>query len=119
MLSYIYADLKPDDPRVKAVAEWLQNNYTLDENPGMGAAGLYYYYHTMAKALNLASMRDARLVGGKESNWRQDLAMKLMQLQQADGSWVNTNPRWWEKESPLVTAYSVLALEHVWRSLAD
>ena len=36
LLSYIYADLSQDDPRVKAVREWLSKHYTLEENPGMG-----------------------------------------------------------------------------------
>src|SRR5204863_4587010 len=31
LLSYIYCDLKTDDPRVAAVLNWLQKNYTLDE----------------------------------------------------------------------------------------
>src|ERR1041384_4939529 len=53
MLSYIYASLKKDDPRVKAVFEWLRQNYTLDENPGMGPQGLFFYFHTMTKALTL------------------------------------------------------------------
>ena len=44
LLSYIHADLKKDDPRVTAVYEWLSRNFTLDENPGLGASGLYYYY---------------------------------------------------------------------------
>jgi squalene-hopene/tetraprenyl-beta-curcumene cyclase len=35
LLSFIYADVKKDDPRVVAAIEWLQRNYTLDENPGM------------------------------------------------------------------------------------
>jgi squalene-hopene/tetraprenyl-beta-curcumene cyclase len=117
MLSYIYAELKPDDPRVKSVAEWLVKNYTLDENPGMGAAGLFFYYHTMAKALSLADQLDPKLIGEKEKNWRRELALKLMDLQQRDGSWANANARWWEKEPALVTAYSVLTLETVWRAL--
>ena len=50
--SYLYADLKPDDPRVSAAYDWIRANYTLDENPGMGGNGLYYYYHTFAKALD-------------------------------------------------------------------
>ncbi len=50
--SMIYAGLGPDDPRVKAAIEWIAEHYTLDENPGMGAAGLYYYYQTFAKALD-------------------------------------------------------------------
>lgn len=58
MLSYIYADLKRDDPRLQAVFEWLQNNFTLDENPGMKDAGLYYYYHSMAKALAAYGVRN-------------------------------------------------------------
>lgn len=119
MLSYIYADLKPDDPRVTAVAEWLQKNYTLDENPGMGAAGLFFYYHTMAKALSLAGRLDPKLIGQKQGNWRQDLALKLMDVQQKDGSWVNANVRWWEKEPTLVTAYAVLSLETIWRALEN
>ena len=36
--SMIYAGVEPDDPRVKAAYEWIQKHYTLDENPGMGAA---------------------------------------------------------------------------------
>lgn len=117
MLSYIYADLRPDDPRVKSVAEWLDQNYTLDENPGMGAAGLYFYYHTMSKALALVGQLDSKLLGSREINWREDLAMKLMQLQQKDGSWANSNARWWEKEQTLTTAYSILTLENAWRAL--
>jgi squalene-hopene/tetraprenyl-beta-curcumene cyclase len=52
LLSYIYADLRKDDPRVAAVVDWLKNNYSLEENPGMGKAGLFYYYQTMTKALH-------------------------------------------------------------------
>ncbi len=51
LLSYVYADVDKEDSRVKAVYEWLQKNFTLEENPGMGAQGLYYYFHTIAKAL--------------------------------------------------------------------
>jgi squalene-hopene/tetraprenyl-beta-curcumene cyclase len=53
LLSYIYANLKRDDPRVLAVFEWLRKNYTLDENPGMGPQGLFYYFHTLTKALTI------------------------------------------------------------------
>ena len=61
--SMIYAGLTKDDPRVKAAMEWIGKNWTLDENPGMQYAdpsdpasaqsGLYYYYHTLARALRL------------------------------------------------------------------
>jgi len=117
MLSYIYADLPKDDPRVTAVYDWLRKNYTLEENPGMKDAGLYYYYHTMTKALRAYGVDKLVTVDGKEVNWAQDLALKLIQLQKEDGSWVNANARWWEKEPALVTSYTLLALELLWREL--
>ena len=55
--SMIHAGVGPDDPRVKAAVEWLRKHYSLDENPGMGKSGLYYYYHTFAKALDAIEAR--------------------------------------------------------------
>ena len=115
LLSYVYADLRPDDPRVRAVLEWLGRNYTLEENPAMGAQGLFYYYHTMAKALSTANVGALELSDGRKINWRRELASKLLDLQQADGSWANTNGRWWEKDPVLVTAYCLLSLEIIYR----
>jgi squalene-hopene/tetraprenyl-beta-curcumene cyclase len=117
LLSYIYADLKPQDPRVAAVLNWLQTNYTLDENPGMGPQGLFYYFHTMAKALNLAGLDAVELRDGRKVNWREVLALKLIDLQQKDGSWANSNNRWWEKDPALVTSYAVISLEIISRKL--
>ena len=53
--SMIYAGLRPDDPRVKAASDYITRHYTLDENPGLGQKGLYYYYQTFAKTLCSAS----------------------------------------------------------------
>ena len=47
--SMIYAGVGPDDPRVQAAFRWAQRNYTIQENPGLGDNGLYYYFHTFAK----------------------------------------------------------------------
>jgi len=110
LLSYIYADLKPDDPRVSAVMEWLESNYTLDENPGMGAQGLFYYYHTMAKALTFYGTSTLMTKGGRTVKWREELTLKLINLQHADGSWANENGRWFEKDPALVTSYALLTL---------
>lgn len=117
LLSYIYAQMKPDDPRVTAVFDWLKQNYTLTENPGMGPQGLYYYYHTMAKALTLYGVDRLQLADGRTIDWRKDLAMRLLNLQQKDGSWINDNGRWWEREPALVTAYGVLTLELIAKAL--
>jgi squalene-hopene/tetraprenyl-beta-curcumene cyclase len=117
MLSYIYADLKRDDPRVTAVFDWLRAHYSIDENPGMGAQGLYFYLHTMTKALNTYGVQELQLKDGRKIDWRKEVALKLLNLQQRDGSWNNNNGRWREKDAPLVTAYAVLSLEVIWRGL--
>ena len=51
LLSYTYANLKKDDARVKGALKWIRDNYTVDENPGMGQKTVYYYYMVFAKAL--------------------------------------------------------------------
>jgi squalene-hopene/tetraprenyl-beta-curcumene cyclase len=118
MLSYIYADLKREDPRVLAVYEWLRQNYTLEENPGLGAEGLFYYFHTMSKALTAYGAKALELGGGRQVNWRRELGLKLLNCQQRDGSWFNEQQgRWWEKDPALVTAYCVHALELIYRGM--
>lgn len=117
LLSYIYTDMDKNDPRVTAVYDWLEKNYTLDENPGMGQQGLYYYYQLMAKALNQYGVNEITLKNGKKINWKKDLALKLLNLQKEDGFWVNENGRWWETDPVLVTAYSLITLEIVYKGL--
>lgn len=117
LLSYIYAQMDKKDPRVKMVIDWLNRHYSLEENPGMEQAGLYYYYHTMAKALSIAGI-DAITKDGRKVNWRQDLAKRLLDLQSPDGSWVNQKSgRFWEKDPNLVTTYAVITLEILHRGL--
>jgi squalene-hopene/tetraprenyl-beta-curcumene cyclase len=110
VLSFVYADLKKDDPRVVAALDWLSQNYTLEENPGQGAQGLYYYYHLMAKSLTAAGLDHLAVADGRRVNWRAKLAAKLIPLQKTDGSWASENGRWMEKDPNLVTAYTLLAL---------
>jgi len=117
ILSYIYADLQHDDPRVQAAFDWLRNNYTLDENPGMGPQGLYYYLHLMTKALTIYGVDELPTASGKAVDWRKDVAMKLINLQKADGSWANDNGRWLEHDPALVTSYSLMSLEILYPSL--
>jgi hypothetical protein len=110
--SMIYAGVKPNDPRVKAALGWLKKNYDLDSNPGMGTAGLYYYYHTFAKAL--AALGEDKFVDekGVAHDWRKELIDELASRQRADGSWVSDNPKWMEGDASLVTGYALLALSY-------
>lgn len=115
LLSYIYADVKKDDPRVKAAIDWLERHYTLEENPGMGGEGLYYYYQVMAKGLAAAGIETLETKDGRKIDWRRELALKLIQEQKSEGFWVNDAGRWMEKDPVLVTAYAVLTLEILFR----
>lgn len=113
--SLIYADLSPEDPRVQAALGWIERNWTLDENPGMGSEGQYYYYAVMARALD-ALGRDTievRDADGKTRTvrWRDELIAKLISLQNADGSFRVIDDRWMENNPVLITAYSLIALE--------
>jgi squalene-hopene/tetraprenyl-beta-curcumene cyclase len=117
LLSYIYADLQASDPRVQAVMDWLRLNYSLEENPGMGPQGYFYYLHLMTKALTAAQVDRLETKTGGKMDWRRAVAMRLINLQKNDGSWQNDNGRWWERDSNLVTAYAVLSLEMIHRHL--
>ena len=108
--SMIFAGLDSEDPRVQAAVEWLRKHYTFTENPGMGDAGLYYFYQTAAKALDVLGDDVFIDAEGVEHRWREELVAELARRQQDDGSWVNENPRWLEGDPNLVTAYALLAL---------
>ena len=117
LLSFVYADLDADDPRIAAVREWLVKNYTLAENPGMGPQGLFYYYHTMTKALTILDEAELVLPDGRKVDWRKDLVKRLFDMQDGKGFWVNENGRWWEKDPVLVTCYALLTLERIYFTL--
>ncbi len=110
--SMVYAQLKRDDPRVKAALEWACRHYTLDENPGMGPEGHYYYLNTFAKALAAYGDDVLTTEDGQVRKWRVDLVRKLLQLQKGDGEWLNDKSgRWQESVPELVTAYAMVSLE--------
>lgn len=117
LLSFIYAGLNAEDPRVKAVLQWLSENFTLDENPGLGAEGMFYYYHTMAKGLAAARVDVLKLKDGRAIDWRAELGRKLLNIQKGDGSWKNDAGRWMESDDVLVTSYTLLALARIHQGL--
>jgi squalene-hopene/tetraprenyl-beta-curcumene cyclase len=122
--SFIYAGLSREDVRVQAAWEWIGRNWTLDANPGMQNAGpenaddgLYYYYHTLARALNVYDSPVIETPGGAV-DWRGELIDKLESLQRDDGSWAG-DKRWMEDNPILVTAYVVLTLQETRQDLIE
>ncbi len=110
--SLIYAGLKSDDSRVEAATAWISKHYDLQSNPGMGDAGLYYYYHTFAKCLKAMDQPTLTDQQGIAHDWRSELIAELAKRQQKNGSWINDNARWMEGDANLVTGYALLALSH-------
>lgn len=110
--SLIYAGLEPGDIRVQAATEWIRRNYTLRQNPGVGQQGLFYYFHTFARTMEILGEDRFRDATGVEHDWRAELIERLVALQQPNGSWVNPADRWYEGDPNLVTAYCLLALSH-------
>ena len=106
VLSMCSAKLDRGDPRVRQSFEYLTKYWSVDENPGMGNQGLYYFYDIMARALTASG---AQKVGGHD--WRKELSEKLMSLQKPDGSWSNDNNRFWESDPVLCTSFALLVLE--------
>jgi squalene-hopene/tetraprenyl-beta-curcumene cyclase len=120
--SMIYAGLSKDDPRVKGAWDWIGKTYTVDVNPGfltndpkngdMSHYGVYYYYHTMARALNVYDEPTITDSKGVKHDWRVELADKLASLQKPDGSWAGEK-KWFEDNGVLTTAYAILALQEI------
>ncbi|MFO0851875.1 MAG: prenyltransferase/squalene oxidase repeat-containing protein [Gemmataceae bacterium] len=110
--TFLFAGIGKDDPRVKAAVGWVRRHYTLDQNPGMGTAGLFYYYHTFAKALDAVGEDQFADAKGAKHPWRAELFAALKKRQKADGSWANDNPAFLENTPELATAFAVLALSY-------
>ncbi|HEV7402324.1 MAG TPA: prenyltransferase/squalene oxidase repeat-containing protein [Chthoniobacteraceae bacterium] len=113
LLSFIYADLDKSDQRVVAALDWLSKNYTLEENPAMGRQGIFYYYNLATRGLKAAGVNELTTAKGQKVDWRAEISRKIISLQNADGSWVNDQARWMEKDPVLVTTYCVMALENI------
>jgi hypothetical protein len=89
--SMIFAGLTKSDPRVKAATAWLRKHYTFVENPGLGDAGLYYYFHTAAKALDVLGEDRFTDAAGQTHDWKAELSAAILAKQKPDGSWINAN----------------------------
>src|SRR5262249_46064670 len=71
--SFLYAGVTKEDRRVRAAVGWIRAHYTLEENPGQGHAGLYYYYHTFGKAMDALGDDYLTDAAGNRHAWRRDL----------------------------------------------
>lgn len=117
--SMLYAGLSPDDVRVRAAFDWIRRHWTFDENPGLGQQGLFYYYHTMARALRAAQQHIITDIDGHKRNWREELIDALVARRRDDGSWKNSADRWLEGEPVMATIFAVLALEEALKPTLD
>lgn len=111
LLSMMQAKLTRQDPRVISAFDYCTKHWTLDENPGQGQQGIYFYYNILTRALCATGVDAIPHVNGSTLAWREALIKKVIRLQKEDGSWINENNRWWENDPVLVTSYSLLALE--------
>jgi squalene-hopene/tetraprenyl-beta-curcumene cyclase len=110
--SFLHAGVSKDDPRVQAAVGWIRRHYTLDQNPGQGLAGLYYYYHTFGKAMTALGEDPFVDSAGMKHAWRNDLFTALKKRQRPDGSWSNSDRAFYENSPELATAYAVLTLSY-------
>jgi squalene-hopene/tetraprenyl-beta-curcumene cyclase len=116
LLALVFADVSREDVRVRSALKWAERQWTLDENPGMGQNGLYFFYHVLTRALDASGYGNITLKDGGSLNWREAVARRLVSLQRLDpdtghGYWVNENGAYWENNPVLTTSYVLLALE--------
>jgi len=115
MLALIYANVTKEDTRVISALDWASKHWTLEENPGMGQEGLFFFYNILSKALSVANIPAIKKNNDEIIDWRSELTKKIISLQRTDengmGYWVNDVNRYWEGDKILVTAYSLIALQ--------
>lgn len=127
--SFIYLQVKQDDPRMRAALNWALEHYQFEKNPGMHVKqekqGLYYYYMMLAKTFSRMGKDQLTLPDGKVVDWRVDLLAALkkrtQEVQLDNGEtglhWVNKEDRWMEADPFLVTAYVLSCLNYISESV--
>lgn len=112
--SFLYAGLGKEDPRVQGAVGWIRRHYTLEENPGMGQSGLFYYYHTFAKAMTILGEDPFKDAKEAPHEWRKELFEALKKRQQPNGSFTNQADRaFGESDANLATAFALLTLSYL------
>jgi hypothetical protein len=122
LLPFVYAELAPEQQIALRARAALIAYYTPDRNPDLtrryGTAGfqagtqaLFYYYFVVARTLTTFSQTTLVTADGTSHDWANEISARLLRLQQADGSWRNADPVWWEGEPVLTTSYALLTLK--------
>ena len=111
LLSLLYCQIDKSDSRVQSTLDWAARHWSLEENPGMGDQGLYFFYNVISRSMSVLGAETIARKDGEPIKWANELAAKVASLQHEDGSWTNKNGRFWENDPVLATAYSLLALE--------
>ena len=91
------------DGRVQDAWGWVENNYYVDRNYPIGNLFLYYYHYSLAKACILWDVEE---INGHD--WYDEMSDVLVNNQQADGHWPETNPS--EEPDNVATCWALLAL---------
>ena len=112
VLSMCAAKLTKGDPRVRNALAYCRDHWTLEENPGMGNQGLFYYFDILSRALSAADVESFERADGTKILWKEELASRLIGLQKPDGSWSNDNNRFWEGDPVLCTSFALIVLGH-------
>ncbi len=118
LLALIYSGVDRNDPRVRSAFDWASRHWTLEENPGMGAQGYFFFVNVLSRALNAYGVEWIPQVRDQLVNWRREAALRLVRTQRIEpetghGYWRNEDGRFWENDPVLVTAYSILALQTI------
>jgi squalene-hopene/tetraprenyl-beta-curcumene cyclase len=119
LISYLYAGVDKDDPRIASVIKWIENNWTTEKsnrNPELAGqpeemGGYYYYLMVMSQALDAMGINELTLTNGETVNWREEVIDQLLKRQREDGYWINEYGRYWEADPTLASAYALLALQ--------
>lgn len=118
MLALVYAGVDRDDARVRSAFDWASKHWSLEENPGMGMEGYFFFFNVLSRSLSAYGADLVPLADGKTVNWRKEVANRLLKSHKIDpktghGYWLNESGRYWESDPVLVTGYTLLALQHL------
>ena len=119
LLSYLYAGVERDDPRVRSTFAWIRDHWDLSQgnrNPELAGkpdalGGLYFMYLFKARAMDHYGEDILTPSDGPAIAWREDMIRAITERQSDDGYWANPYGRYWESDPVLVTAYALLALQ--------